>query len=174
MPRMARCCGSLAVSFLLFGCVASKTPLFDPGKAITSVPTGEYVAETLVYGGRTQHTHTVKISGNEYHWKGAPPFRLFEIGDGFMVAQAERKDVDGNIVEYLYDLVEVRNSVYLQYGLLCADILNSLPAPERTPVITKEGYVGLVCTFSDQNRLITSFRAAAKRLRPTTRYVLGE
>jgi hypothetical protein len=174
MPKTARRCGSIAMCFVLCGCIASKSSLFDPSKATTSVPTGEYAVESLVYAGRTQSTVTLKLSGNEYHWKGGPPFRLFEIGDGLMVAQAESKHVDSNVKEYFYDLVEFRNSAYLQYSLLCPDVLNSSPAPERNPVIAREGYVGLVCRFSDQDKLVSSLRAAAKRLRPTTRYVLAE
>jgi hypothetical protein len=174
MPPMARCCGPIAVSFLLCGCIASKAPLFDPSKATTSVPTGEYAVQSLVYGGRAQSTVTLKISGNVYYWKGGHPFRLFEVGDGFIVVQTEQKSANGDAERYLYDLIEFRDSAYLQYGVVCADILNSFPTPESNPVITHEGYVGLVCTFSDQDQLMASLRAAAKRLRPTGRYVLAE
>jgi hypothetical protein len=168
--KLIDCCGLMAALLPLSGCIAAKTALFDPTKAVTSIPPGQYQEQALVYGGRTHQVGRLKMSGNQYTWRAGDPFRLFDIGDGLMVVEVERKNPNGS-TEYAYDLLELADSAYLHYRLQCVDVLNSSVTPDRNPIVTEESYVGITCTFGDQNRLVTGIRAAAKRLRPTERYV---
>ncbi len=167
----------LAAFLLLLGlglsaCLQSRMPLFDEAKAVTPAPAGRYEEQENKLGKWvSKRTGTLTVENRSYSWKiddkeGVDFFTLHDIGGGFYVAAARKKNPSPKD-PYTYALFETAKEGYLAYILTCSDLMKLRLPNEDLPEI-EEGD----CYFTDRDVLVRALKQYAGVIKPSNRYVL--
>lgn len=170
--RRAFAAFALVLGFSLSGCLQSHAPLFDEAKAVTPAPAGRYEEQESKLGQWVvKQAGALTIENRSYSWKidgdkgGAEFFTLQDIGGGFYVAAARKKNPSPKD-PYTYALLEKVTEGYLAYMPTCSNLMRLRLSKEDMPEI-EDGD----CFFKDRDTLVRVFRHYAEVMNPSARYV---
>jgi hypothetical protein len=159
------------VSIALSACLQSRQPLFDEAKAVTPAPAGRYEQQENKYGNwAKKQTGTLTLENRSYSWKvddeqGTTFFTLHDIGGGFYVAAARKKNPSPKD-PYTYALFETSKDGFLAYMPTCSDMMQMRHPKEDLPVVD-----GSDCFYTDREALVRSLKRYASVMLPASRYV---
>jgi hypothetical protein len=155
----------------LSACLQSKMPLFDEAKAVTPAPAGRYEEQENKFGKWiSKRTGTLTIENLSYSWKiddkqGVDFFTLHDIGGGFYVAAARKKNPSPKD-PYTYALFEIAKPGFFAYMPTCNDLMKlRLPLADLPEV--EDGN----CYFNNRDELVRALRRYAEVMNPPLRYV---
>jgi hypothetical protein len=162
----------LVLGYSLSACLQSHVPLFDEAKAVTPAPAGRYEEQEGKLGQwSVKQQGTLTVENRSYSWKidgdkgGAEFFTLQDIGGGFYVAAARKKNPSPKD-PYTYALLEKVKEGYLAYMPTCSNLMRLRLPKENMPEI-EDGD----CFFTDRDTLVRVFRHYAEVMNPSARYV---
>jgi hypothetical protein len=162
----------LILGFGLSGCLQSRAPLFDEARAVTPAPAGRYEEQESKLGQWVvKQAGTLTIENRSYSWKidgdkgGAEFFTLQDIGGGFYIAAARKKNPSPKD-PYTYALFEAVKEGYLAYMPTCSNLMRVRLPSGDAPEID-----GGDCFFKDRDTLVRVLRRYADVMNPSARYV---
>jgi hypothetical protein len=164
--------GIIAVAaILLSGCIESRMPLFDEGKAVIPAQAGRYEEQEIKNGSWVKRqTGMLMIESRSYNWKpdgkeGVEFFTIHDVGGGFYIASARQRNPKPQD-PYMYALFELTKDGFLAYQPTCTDLMKLRLPKEDLPIVD-----GSDCFYTDRQALVRSLMTYAKYLLPTGRYV---
>jgi hypothetical protein len=158
-------------AILLSGCLESRMPLFDEGKAVIPAQAGRYEEQEYKNGNWVKRqTGSLTIESRSYNWKpdgkdGIEFFTAHDVGGGFYIFSARQKNPKPQ-EPYMYALFEMTKDGFLAYQPSCSDLMRLRLPKDDLPVVD-----GSDCFYTDRQALVRSLTTYAKAMLPTGRYV---